>query len=523
MQANKKTGAGGALLLFSILAIGTLIFFWRKDQGLGLSFKWGKPDPLAQSLELIRTRYVDEISSDSLQGLSMDSLIGRLDPHSAYLSPSTLKVANEDLAGHFAGIGVEFIQIRDTITVAFLMPNSPSAEAGIQVGDQLLAIGNRSLVGKSVSDDSVRSWVRGPVGSVADLTIRSQGRIKKISIKRSDIPTPAVSAWYLLNDTTGFIKLSKFSQGSYRETVQALEALNEKGIKALVLDLRSNGGGFMHEAVELADEFLSDDRLIVYTDGAHQKKRSYSCKRPGLFETGKLTILMNEFSASASEVLAGALQDWCRATIIGRKSFGKGLVQEQYDLSNGGALRLTVARYYTPLGRCIQRPYNGEVHTYLQAHDEQEKHSFSSAIKRYLNNCGDTLFSGGGILPNIYIPKKEQLFSKSYQEIMNSPEFALWAYRYFQQHKKEMEHIKDFTNPALAPPLSSIRSFFEQQTSKNLSSIKDINESEWKWIGFNLFALIARYSKGNTEYVRVLHLNDPFVQEALSPFTNSKD
>lgn len=521
MQANKKTGAGGVLLLFFLLAIGSLIFFGQLNKGLPIFFNWGKPDPLTQTIELIKTRYVDNIPLDSLEGLSLDSMIGRLDPHSAYLSPTQLKTANEDLAGHFAGIGIEFNLIRDTVTVAFLMPNSPCVKTGIQVGDQLLAVGEKSLVGKGIDADSIRSLVRGPAGSLADLTIRSKGQMRKVSIKRSDIPTPAVAVSYLMNDTTGYIQLAKFSEGSYRETVQALESLVSNGIKALVLDLRSNGGGFMHEAVELADEFLADNRLIVYTEGAHQPKRSYSCKRPGLFEKGKLTILMNEYSASASEVLAGALQDWCRATVVGRKSFGKGLVQEQYDLSNGGALRLTVARYYTPLGRCIQRPYFRNKRTDRQEQNHEEQQSHPASIKTYFNNCGDSLFANGGIFPDVFVPKEESTLSKEGNALLNTPEIIQWAYQFYQLNKKEIDAIPDLTIPAETSPLSKIRSFFENQPYFNAPVGNDITESDWNRIGFEFYAQIARFAKGTSEYARVIHLRDPFVKAALAHGSNS--
>src|SRR6185503_15870339 len=229
---------------------------------------------------------------------------------------------------------------------------------------------------------------------------------------RSTIPIYAVDAAYMLDKSTGYIKLNKFSETAYEEFMQSLENLQKNKIANLVLDLRGNGGGFMNEAVNIADEFLDDDKLVVYTQGSHTQRREYRCRRPGLFEKGGLVVLVDESSASASEVLAGALQDWCRATIIGRRTFGKGLVQEQYDLSDGSAIRLTVARYYTPIGRSIQRPYDKGKKVYMDEiwkryQNSEAMYADSNKFQKgvaFPTNCGDTLYGGGGIMPNVFVP-----------------------------------------------------------------------------------------------------------------------
>ncbi len=508
MQANKKSGAGRLILLFLLIALATSFLFWQLAGSPAGWFRWGKPDPLAQTLQLIQERYVDEIPPAVLKSISLDSIANLLDPHSAYLDPISLRRANEDLSNHYAGVGIGFARIRDTVTVSYVYPNSPSERAGIQTGDQLLAIGKRSLLGQDLSYDSIRLLVRGPVGTEIHLTVATNGKRREVAVKRAEIPTPGVTSAYLINDSTGYIKLIKFSEGSYRESVRALDSLKGLGMRSLILDLRSNGGGFLQEAVELADEFLSDDRLIVYTEGAHLKKRSYFCKRPGLFEKGNLTVLMNEHSASASEVLAGALQDWCRATIVGRRSFGKGLVQEQYDLSNQGALRLTVARYYTPLGRCIQRPYQKN-RSQTSTSDPEKNHP---PIRIYQNVCGDTLYAGGGIEADIQVPFAPiRMQDPSTEQFLQSPEIVVWAYRYYIAHKNRMDTLLDMSQWALRPPEKELHDFLLQQVFSNTTVL---SAGDWEQIGWEINAQIARIRKGEQEYIRIKNLRDPYLHAA---------
>ncbi len=515
MLANKNTAVRKIWSGFFLLAALLPLIGWLLSGKPSDWFKWEKQDPTLQALELIRTRYVDNVTVDSLKGISLDSLMNRLDPHSAYLPPSMVRTASEELAGHFAGIGIEFGNVRDTIAVMRVMPGSPSEEAGLMIGDRLLAIENRSLTDSTITLDSILVIVRGPVGSTANLTIKRKDSVMRFSIQRSNISTPAVSAHYMLNDTTGYIKLTRFSAGSYRETVMAMEKLKEKGMRALVLDLRSNGGGFLNEAVELADEFLSDDRLIVYTEGAHLKRRSYSCKRPGLFEKGKLIVLMNELSASASEVLAGSLQDWCRATIIGRRSFGKGLVQEQYELSNGGALRLTVARYYTPLGRCIQRPYlHGKELNLPDSLESIPEASSTAAVgcNPCLSPCGDTLFAGGGIRPDVYVDKSLMRYSPAVQQIMNKSDIILWAHSYYQTNKKEIDAVLDMTQWLNKIPEGAVQSYLNPILRDSGIKPESFSAADWSIIAFEVFAQIARFRFGPVEYIRFQNTTDPFLE-----------
>ncbi len=351
MMGNKKLQVWLPLIFSIIMIIGMFLGYKLGNQngGNGSFFSGNKRSSLQEALDLIKMRYVDSVHIDSLQGKAIQEIMSELDPHSVYLPPVDLQEANEDLAGNFEGIGVEFNVFNDTVNFVYVIPNGPSDKAGLLIGDKLLKVNDSSLTGRVFTTDEIKKYIRGERDSKAVLQILRGNKQQTITVTRGTIPVLSIDAAYMIDKTTGYIKLNKFSNNSYEEFMQAMETLQKQGLQSLIFDLRGNGGGFMNEAVEMADEFLDGDKLIVYMQGVNSKRRDYRCKRPGLFEKGKLTILVDELSASASEVLAGALQDWCRATIIGRRTFGKGLVQEQYPLGDGSAIRLTVARYYTPL------------------------------------------------------------------------------------------------------------------------------------------------------------------------------
>jgi carboxyl-terminal processing protease len=325
----------------------------------------------------------------------------------------------------------------------------------------------------------------------------------------------------MINETTGYIKLNKFSSTSYEEFMDAMEALKKKNLKSLILDLRDNGGGLMEEATDIADEFLDGDKLIVYTEGVNEKKREYRCKRPGIFEKGNLVVLVDERSASASEVLTGALQDWCRAKIIGRRTFGKGLVQQQYPLNDGSALRLTIARYYTPLGRCIQRSYEKGKKIYMDDFmdrytDGELLYADSNKItngKPFVTNCRDTVYGGGGIMPDIFVPIDTILYAQKINDIFGSISFSNYVYHYYLENRQMMEKYNSAADFVQQFDAGLLWDGFVKYSGAS-SLIQKVNGKEKEKIQERLKGLLARFRWRNSGLYQVLNFNDPVIDIA---------
>jgi carboxyl-terminal processing protease len=319
---------------------------------------------------------------------------------------------------------------------------------------------------------------------------------------------------------TGYIKISRFAMETANEFYDAAEKLLGQGMTRLILDLRGNPGGFLNAATGIADEFLPEGKLIVYTKGRNRNREDYDAHPNGLLEKMPVTVLIDEGSASASEILAGAIQDNDRGLVIGRRSFGKGLVQEQYDLSNGGALRLTVSRYYTPLCRCIHRPYEGKREEYLHDVLNRSKKDSAGKMRTFFSPCGDTLYAGGGIEPDLFIPIPTRSISQAANYILNSPEIIQWSYRYQIDQEPTLSKLNDIIKRAMNPPIDRIQSFFQTVTSSSVINLEQINLQEWREIGFEIYAQIARFRFGVSEYIRIKNLRDPFIDIALSAKQN---
>jgi carboxyl-terminal processing protease len=350
--------------------------------------------------------------ADSINQLAANELLSHLDPHSVYIPADKLKEVNEELMGNFQGIGVEFQILEDTVHVMHVVEGGPSEKAGLQVGDRMLKVDDSiQVAGKKISSDAIRKLLRGPADTKVNLQVLRGNEKKNVTITQGSDTVSPIDAVYMINAETGYLRINKFAERTYEAFMQGMEKLQKQGMKQLILDLRGNGGGLMKEATDIADEFLSEDKLIVYTEGEHVQRYNYKCKRDGIFETGKLEVLIDESTASASEVLAGALQDWDRATIIGRRSFGKGLVQQQFQLTDGSAVRLTIARYYSPLGRNIQKPYSKGKALYEEELVERfhngevvKGDTSKPAGKAYKTPGGRTVYGGGGITPDVFVP-----------------------------------------------------------------------------------------------------------------------
>lgn len=418
--------------------------------GAGIFLKNNNNTAVEEVLNLVKSKYVDDVKIDSLSDLAIDNILSHLDPHSVYIPPKDLAYVNEDLEGRFQGIGVEFQVFYDTVTIVNVIPGGPSEKAGVEVGDKLIKVNDSvNIAGVHITNDGIRKYLRGPQSSPVTVTVLRGNQLKKITIERGMIPLPSVDAAYIIAPQTGYIRINKFAATTYFEFMDAITKLQKQGIQKLVLDLRDNGGGLVDQAAKIADEFLDGDKMIVYTQGAKSARYDYRCTKEGVFEKGKLVVLVNESTASASEILSGALQDWDRATIIGRRTFGKGLVQNQYNLSNGGGLRLTIARYYTPIGRNIQKPYDKGREQYDEElmnrfHDGEVTHPDTTRHtgQAYKTPGGRIVYGGGGITPDIFVAFDTTMQSKLLGQLFVKGTLSDYIYNYYIQNKATLKGLK---------------------------------------------------------------------------------
>jgi carboxyl-terminal processing protease len=514
-------------LLFAIVLIAGMWVGSGLRQNIPVSrgiFQSGKRSTLQEVVDLVNMKYVDKINTDTLTDEAIQAMLSHLDPHSVFIPASHLEEVNNDLAGNFEGIGVEFFIIDDTVNVTNVLSNGPSDKAGLQVGDKFLQVNDSAVTGKSITSDRIRKLLRGAGGSNVAVKLLRDNRQINATITRGTIPLYSVDATYMMDATTGYIHLNKFSGTTYEEFMQALEKLQKKGMKQLIFDLRGNGGGIMNEAVDIVDEFLDEDKLIVYTQGDKQDKMEYLCKRPGLFESGSLVLLVDESSASASEVVAGALQDWDRATLVGRRTFGKGLVQEQYDLSNGAALRLTVARYYTPIGRNIQKPYdNGRDAYNTELSDRFTKGELVNGDTvshhggpAYKTKKGRIVYGGGGITPDIFVPFDTATFTSNVYALFDNQLFSKFIYTYYRQH---LSFFKKFKNPSdFALHFTQTGEAWNslvQYAAKDSIDLGNVPEHDKAEIEQRIKTWLARQIWRMDGYYEVTNLTDPVVQKGL--------
>ncbi|HRE52042.1 MAG TPA: S41 family peptidase [Flavitalea sp.] len=524
----KKLQAWLPLLFAIVLALGMAAGYTLRENipsGQGF-FQSSRQSSVQETIDLIRMQYVDSLDMDTLAEDAIKAMLNNLDPHSIFIPAKYLQQVNEDLQGNFDGIGVEFQIIDDTVHVVNVLPGGPSDKAGISTGDRFLSVGDSSVAGNNISSEKIKSLLRGKGGSLANIVMLRNGEKKEFQIARSAIPLYSVDAAYMADSITGFIHLNKFSGTSYEECMQAMEKLQARGMKKLILDLRNNGGGILDEAVDIADEFLDGDKLIVYTQGSKLPKVEYRCKRPGLFEKGELVVLVDEGSASASEVLAGALQDWDRATIIGRRTFGKGLVQKQYSLAGGSALRLTVARYYTPTGRSIQKSYangrsaynnetlerfhNGEV---LHENDELLPVGDSAV---FITKGGRKLYGGGGITPDIYVSYDSSGISANMAPLFTDQHFGKFIYLHYLQRRPYFDQFRDasdFSENFQAGEESW--SALMRYTEKNKIPFGPFSTHDREEIGKKIKAWMARQIWGMQGYYEINNLHDKTFQKAM--------
>ena len=436
-----------ALVLLIGMALGTfLIPAFTSRNGL-FSYNFDDNEKIQSIISYVEGDYVDSLSKEELVNFAINGMLQQLDPHSAYITAEDFNQANDPLKGNFDGIGIQFRIIRDSITVISLIKGGPSEQEGLLPGDRIITVDGKKVAGVKITNDAAIKMLKGQRGSLVKVGIwrRDTQKMMSFQITRGNIATSTVDFSYMVSGDVGYLKLSAFSATSTSEFLEATNKLKSLGMTKLILDLRGNGGGILESAVEIADEFLAGEELIVYTKGYHRKQQSHYSNKGGTLKDVKLAVLIDEFSASAAEILAGALQDNDRAIIVGRRSFGKGLVQEQELLPDGSAIRLTVARYYTPTGRCIQKPYTSDVEKYyldfykqfMSEEEYQDSVNFADTT-RYKTPKGKVVYGGGGIMPDDYVSAKTEYSTDYYKSLLSKGTFQNFAFDYVDRHRAEL-------------------------------------------------------------------------------------
>ncbi len=438
--------------LLTLFLAGGILIGLRIAPGYVGNVSTGSYNKIRDIIQILDKKYVDTVDADKLFESTIQELLRKLDPHSSYISKEDLLAAQERVDGVFGGIGVRFFMLRDTVSITNIIENSPSLIAGLKAGDRIIKVEDKTIAGKNLPNEEIMKLLKGAPNTIVNVTILRNGALLKKEIKRGLIPYNSVSAYYMVNDDIGYVKIDEFSKATadeFRDAVGALEAI---GMKKLVLDLRSNGGGVLESAVRIVDEFLPNGKLIVTTKGKNFPKEDIYATNYGIMDKMPVVVLINEGSASASEIVAGALQDQDRATIIGRRSFGKGLVQQDIPLSDGSDLRLVVARYYTPSGRCIQKPYSGNyedyMHEYYDRYDDGEVYSADSVkiadSLKYYTPKGKVVYGGGGIYPDVFVPIDSTKNTWYIAELYYKGVFQAFSFDFVKDKRTKWKNMYDY-------------------------------------------------------------------------------
>jgi len=526
-----KRGAGIIFRSVVLMLMGVAIGLFVANNNLTsryFGFSNSKHDKLEKVLQLVKDNYVDSVDADSVEGVAANNVLQGLDPHSMYLPPQQALAINEKLQGSFDGFGLEYQLLRDTLYITQIYPDGPAAKAGLATGDKVISINNKKLTGKLTADLIDKIFEDQKDNSVAFNVIGPDGKdTKQFHIQRGQVDMSSLDAAYMATDDVGYIKISKFASTTDDDFRAALGKLKTQGMTKLVLDIRGNGGGYLNTATALADEFLTKGQLIVYTKGIHEPRTDYFATDSGAFQQGRLAVLIDEYSASASEILAGALQDLDRAVIIGRRSFGKGLVQEQFPFDDGSAVNLTVARYYTPSGRSIQKSYANGVESYHNELNDRMKrgelfsaqNSFNDSIFRkpspYHTVSGRRVYSGGGIMPDIFVPADSTQDTELVQELDDAQVFTAFVIDRLQSAVKKYDNadafIKHYT---VSDEVYGDFIIYASQSIKEMDP-KDVFESK-QAIKTLLKAYAARFKWGDEAFFQTVNKDDMGLKKAIA-------
>jgi carboxyl-terminal processing protease len=477
--------------------------------------------------QLVSTFYVDSVDTHLMAEEAIKAMLEKLDPHSVYIPAEEVNAMNEPLDGNFEGVGIEFMILKDTLTVVATIPGGPSEKVGMMAGDRIIEIDEENVAGVGLSNSDVFEMLRGPKGTEVRLSVHRDNKILAFIVERDEIPIFSVEAYYQMTPKTGYIKISRFAQSTHKEFKSALISLKNEGIDNLVLDLRGNGGGYLKAALDIADEFIGSRRLLLYTDGLAIPRSEYQSGPGGLWEDDPLIILIDEGSASASEIVAGAVQDWDRGVIVGRRSFGKGLVQRPFSLPDGSEIRLTIAKYYTPSGRSIQKSYENGRKEYRSEIYERYLHGefmHSDSISLPDSLVFKTMIQdrevlgGGGIVPDVFVALDTAYYTDYYRDLVASGSVNRLVMDKLDLNrdnwKNEYNAFSDFNNRFVVPD-AFIDELAQKGDSTGIAIKEEQLETSRVWIKRQIKALIARNLWGTSEYYQTLNPFLPFFDKVI--------
>ena len=533
MNMNKnKTNRFMPFIMAVCVVIGIIIgtFFSNHFSGNRLNVINSGSNRLNNLLHLIDDQYVDAVNIDSLVDKAIPQILAELDPHSVYISAKDAAQATDDLKGSFSGVGIEFVIRQDTIHVQNVIQNGPAEKAGLLAGDKIVAVDGKPFVGKQVTNQEAMHRLKGPKDTKVKIGVLRYGssKVQTFTVTRGEIPTKSVTAAYMLDDSTGYIRIKNFGENTYPEMLIALAKLSQQGFSNLCIDLRDNSGGYLSAAVNMANEFLADKKLIVYTQGRKSPRQEYRSDGKGSYQKVPMVVLINEGSASSAEIFAGAMQDNDRATIIGRRSFGKGLVQQQIEFPDHSLIRLTIARYYTPSGRCIQKPYTmGDDKDYEQDLLDRYQHGeffTQDSIKHtgpaYHTSIGRTVYGGGGITPDIFVPEDTLGMTSYFKEASMSGLILQFAFTYTDDNRPKLRNFKEMMQ--LADYLDSqnmVEQFVSYADKHGLKRRNLLIKKSHKLLDRVIDSRIIYNMLDEQAWTQFINQDDPVIQKTLEVFS----
>ena len=535
MSNHKKNHRFMPLAMALCVVIGIVIgtFYANHFSGNRLSIINSSSNKLNSLLHIVDDQYVDTVDVNDLVEKAMPQILAELDPHSVYISTKDVQMATDELRGSFSGVGIEFNIRQDTLHVQQVIGNGPAERAGVLAGDKIVTVDDKPFTGKTLTNEEAMHRLKGPKDTQVKLGIMRYGdkKIHHITVTRGDIPTRSVTSTYMIDNKTGYIRIKNFGENTYPELLIALAKLSQQGFQNLTIDLRGNTGGYLQSAVKIANEFLQKNQLIVYTQGRKSPRQEYRSDGRGSYQQLPLVILIDEGSASASEILAGAIQDNDRGTIIGRRSFGKGLVQQPIEFNDHSMIRLTIARYYSPSGRCIQKPYtSGDNKNYEEDLISRYEHgeffsqdSIKHEGKEYHTSIGRPVYGGGGITPDIFIAEDTLDVTSYYRQATMSGLILQFAFNYTDEHRRQLNEFNDMKSlENHLKKLNTVEMFVAFAEKNGLKRRNLMIQKSHKLLERFINSRIIYNMLNEDAWTEYLNQDDPTIRETLKVFARNE-